>query len=49
MCHIGTAATIIQGIKIAERVVVGAGTVVIKDITPGKKVAGNPAKEIQQI
>lgn len=48
MSHIGTAASIIQGIKIAEHVVVGAGTVVIKDITPGKKVAGNPAKEIHQ-
>jgi len=49
MSHIGTAATIIQGIKISERVVVGAGAVVIKDIAAGKKVAGNPAKEIHQI
>jgi len=48
MSHIGAAATIIQGIKIAERVVVGAGAVAIKDITTGKKVAGNPAKDIQQ-
>jgi len=48
MSHIGTAVTIIQGIKIAERVVVGAGAVIIKNITPGKKVAGNPAKDIQQ-
>lgn len=48
MSHIGTGATIVQGIKISERVVVGAGAVVIKDIAPGKKVAGNPAKEIHQ-
>lgn len=49
MVHIGTGATIIQGIKIGEGSIVGAGAVVIKDIPSGKKVAGNPAKEINAL
>lgn len=49
MTHIGTGATIIQGIKIGNGAIIGAGTVVIKDIPHGKKVVGNPAKELNAI
>lgn len=49
MTHIGTGATIIQGIKIGDNVIVGAGAVVIKDVPNGKKIIGNPAKELNTI
>jgi acetyltransferase-like isoleucine patch superfamily enzyme len=40
---IGSGATILCGITIGERAVVGAGAVVTRDIEPGATVAGNPA------
>jgi sugar O-acyltransferase (sialic acid O-acetyltransferase NeuD family) len=44
MVHIGTAATIIQRIKIGDGTIIGAGAVVLKDVPPGKKVIGVPAR-----
>jgi len=41
---IGTSATILCGVTIGERAVVGAGAVVTKDVPPGRVVAGNPAR-----
>jgi len=41
---IGTGAIILPRIKISERVIVGAGAVVLKDIPPFTVVVGNPAK-----
>ncbi|TVQ00971.1 MAG: acetyltransferase [Balneolaceae bacterium] len=38
--------TILSGIKIGEGAVVGAGSVVIRDVKPGITVFGNPAKDI---
>lgn len=43
---IGANATIRCGITIGEYAVVGAGSVVIKDVMPYELVAGNPAKRI---
>jgi len=40
---IGSNATILCGVKIGEGAVVGAGSVVTKDVPPGAVVAGNPA------
>jgi UDP-2-acetamido-3-amino-2,3-dideoxy-glucuronate N-acetyltransferase len=44
---IGSGATILCGITIGERAVVGAGSVVTKDVAPGTTVAGNPARVLK--
>ncbi len=41
---IGTGATILGGIKIGKNALVGAGSVVTKDVPAGATVMGNPAK-----
>ena len=43
---IGANATIICGVEIGEGAMVGAGSVVTKDVVPGTTVAGNPARPI---
>lgn len=43
---IGTSATILCGIVIGERAVVGAGSVVTKDVPDDAVVAGNPARPL---
>jgi len=46
---IGSGATLLCGITIGERAIVGAGSVVTKDVPPGAIVAGNPARFIKWI
>jgi len=46
---IGSSATILCGITIGERSIVGMGSVVTKDVPPDTIVAGNPAKIIRKI
>jgi len=46
---IGANTTILPAIIIGERSLVGAGSVVVKDVPPGSVVAGNPAKVIKHI
>jgi UDP-2-acetamido-3-amino-2,3-dideoxy-glucuronate N-acetyltransferase len=46
---IGSNATIICGIVIGENALVGAGSVVTKDVPPNTIVAGVPARVIKQI
>ena len=46
---IGSGVTLLCGITIGERAVVGAGAVVTKDVPPGVIVAGNPAKVLRKI
>jgi len=41
---IGSGATILCGVTIGERAIVGAGSVVTKDVPEGAVVAGNPAR-----
>lgn len=41
---IGSSATLLCGITIGERAIVGAGSVVTKDVPPDAVVAGNPAR-----
>lgn len=44
---IGANATILPGVKIGQRAIVGAGAVVTKDVPSGRTVVGNPAKELK--
>lgn len=41
---IGSGSTILGGVTIGENALVGAGSVVTKDVPPGAVVAGNPAR-----
>ena len=41
---IGSGATLLGGIVIGEKAIVGAGSVVTTDVPPGATVAGNPAR-----
>jgi acetyltransferase-like isoleucine patch superfamily enzyme len=44
---IGTGATILGGLEIGARAIVGAGAVVTKNVPPDAIVAGNPARIIK--
>lgn len=46
---IGSSATIMCGVTIGERAVVGAGAVVTEDVPPNAVVAGVPAKILRSI
>ena len=41
---IGSGVTLLAGITIGERSIIGAGSVVTRDVPPGAVVAGNPAR-----
>jgi len=46
---IGSGATILCGVVIGERAVVGAGSVVTKDVPDGTIIAGNPARVLRPV
>jgi len=46
---IGSSATILCGVVIGENAIVGAGTVVTKDVPANAIVAGNPARVIKHV
>lgn len=46
---IGANCTILPGVKIGDYAVVGAGSVVTKDVEPYTFVAGNPAKFVRRV
>jgi acetyltransferase-like isoleucine patch superfamily enzyme len=46
---IGSGATLLAGITVGERAVVGAGSVVTKDVPADTIVAGNPARVLRRI
>lgn len=46
---IGSNATILGGVTIGERAIVGAGAVVTKDVPAESIVAGNPARVIRRV
>jgi len=45
---IGGGTIILAGVKIGEGAVIGAGSVVAKDVDPGQIMAGNPARPIDR-
>lgn len=47
-CFIGANAIIMCGVKVGDEVIVGAGSVVTKDVPSNCIVAGNPARVIRQ-
>ena len=46
---IGSSATIMCGITVGENAVIGAGSVVTKDVPPNVIVAGNPARVFRKV
>jgi acetyltransferase-like isoleucine patch superfamily enzyme len=46
---IGSNATILCGVTVGERAIIGAGSVVTKDVPAGVIAAGNPARVIRKI
>jgi acetyltransferase-like isoleucine patch superfamily enzyme len=45
---IGSGATLLGGITIGENAIVGAGSVVTKDVPPNVTVVGNPARVLRK-
>jgi len=46
---LGSSVTILCGITVGENAIVGAGSVVTKDVAANTIVAGNPAKTIKKV
>jgi UDP-2-acetamido-3-amino-2,3-dideoxy-glucuronate N-acetyltransferase len=46
---IGSGVTLLCGITVGENAIVGAGSVVTKDVAPNTIVAGNPARVLRRI
>lgn len=47
--HIGSNSTVLPGVVIGSGALVGAGSVVTRDVPAGAVVAGNPARVIRQV
>lgn len=46
---IGSSTTLLCGVTVGEKAIVGAGSVVTKDVPPNSVVAGNPARIIRTL
>ncbi len=45
---VGCNVVILGGVKVGEGAVIGAGSVVLRDVAPGDVVAGNPARSVKK-
>jgi acetyltransferase-like isoleucine patch superfamily enzyme len=45
---IGSGATLLGGVIVGENAIIGAGSVITKDVPPNTTVAGNPARILQR-
>jgi len=48
-CWIGGGAIILPGVKIGDRAVIGAGSVVTRDVPEGVLAAGNPCRVLREL
>lgn len=48
-CWIGAGATILPGVTVGENAVVGAGSIVTRDVEDNTVVAGNPARVVKKL
>ena len=46
---VGSGATLLSNITVGEHAIIGAGSVVTKDVPPHTVVAGNPARPLRRI
>lgn len=46
--HIGANATILPGLKIGDNAIIGAGSVVTKDVSMNSVMVGNPIQELNR-
>ena len=46
---VGSSATLLCGITVGENAIIGAGSVVTKDVPPNTVVAGNPARLLRRL
>jgi acetyltransferase-like isoleucine patch superfamily enzyme len=46
---LGSSVTVLSGVTVGENAIVGAGSVVLKDVPENTIVAGNPAKVIRRV
>lgn len=46
---VGANSTLLPGVRIGAGALVGAGSVVVKDVAPGTVVAGNPARRLKDV
>jgi acetyltransferase-like isoleucine patch superfamily enzyme len=47
-CFIGGNSLIMPGVTVGDGSIIGAGSVVTKDVAPGSMVAGNPARVLRE-
>lgn len=48
-CWIGFGATILKGVRVGHRAVIGAGSVVTRDVPPSCLVVGSPARVVKHL
>jgi sugar O-acyltransferase (sialic acid O-acetyltransferase NeuD family) len=46
-CYIGSGSSVKNGISVGDGALLGLGSNVLRDVPPGKTVAGNPARELR--